>query len=107
MLADEFFTRVTGEALSSSINRRVATVHVVHIECILRVLEKLAVTLFAFAQCLLGLFSFRNISRSAFVVQNLSGFITFGARVYRKPDSRAVFAKRLVLEIANDAMLFQ
>src|SRR5215218_7978377 len=93
MPADELFTRVTGQSFSSSINRRVAAAHVMHVERVLRVLEKLAVTLFTFAQSLFGLFTLSDVSRSAFVIQDLTRFIQYCACVYRNPDPAAVFAK--------------
>src|ERR1051325_2474343 len=78
-----------------------------HVERVLRILKQLAVALFAFAQRLFGLFSLRDVARGALVIQNLSIFISHGASVNRKPYPAAVFAKRLVLEITNDAVLFE
>src|SRR5678816_3050694 len=107
MLADELFTRVTGQTFSSAIDRRVAAAHVVHVKRVFGILKQLAVTLFTFAQRLLRLFTLCDISCGAFVEQDLAGVITHGACVHTKPDSAAVFAKRLVLEITNDAMLLE
>jgi hypothetical protein len=48
----------------------------------------------------------RDVARGPLVIQNLSRFISHGARIYRKPDPATVFTKRLMFEVTNGAVRF-
>ena len=56
-----FFDCVAGDRLSGFVHRGVVTLQIVRVDNVVRILDEIAIALFAFAQCRLGLLAFGDV----------------------------------------------